>query len=401
MTANFTNMHFHTHFSFNAEGYSPSDIATKAKKAGLAAAGIVDFDVLDGIDEFFSVSSKLNLKACGGIETRVYIPEFANYVINSPGEPGISYHMGTGFPCGKCPAEQKKFLENLSGIAKNRNIELVKRVNEFLNPVVIDYQKDVLPLTPKGNATERHICSAYSKKAEQIFKDNQKLAEFWKAKIGFEKISEKAALLNAIRAKTMKRGGAGYVQPEAKTFPMMAKMNEFVIAAGGIPTFTWLDGTSEGEKKIKELLELAISIGVEAANIIPDRNYTPGMGDGDVKKKNLYEFVKLCNDLDLPIIAGTEMNSPGQKFVDNLDSEELKPLTDTFYKGAMVIYGHTIMQRQCGMGYKSEWAKNNFKTRADKNLFFAEVGQKIWPVNENILKEFNVRCSPEEIIESL
>ena len=46
------NLHAHTFFSYNAYGYSPSKFAWLARKAGLAVAGIVDFDVLDGVDEF-------------------------------------------------------------------------------------------------------------------------------------------------------------------------------------------------------------------------------------------------------------------------------------------------------------------------------------------------------------
>ncbi|MEN6386619.1 MAG: PHP domain-containing protein [Phycisphaerales bacterium] len=401
MTDKYTNMHFHTHFSFNAENYSPSEIALRSKQANLAAAGIVDFDVLDGLDEFFASALKLGLKACGGIETRVFVPQFADKVINSPGEPGIAYHMGTGIPSGKLASEQKQFIDKLRSIAANRNLEIVKRVNQYLSPVVLDYDKDVLPLTPKGNVTERHICFAYANKANDIFPDKKQLAEFWKSKIGVEDISNKIALLNTIRAKTMKMGGIGYVKPDAKSFPTMTEMNEFVISVGGIPTLAWLDGSSEGEKKINELLTIAISSGVEAVNIIPDRNYKPGLGLQDQKKKNLYDFVKICNDLDLSIIAGTEMNSPGQKFVDNFDSDELKPLTDTFLKGALIIYGHTVLQRQCGLGYKSKWAAVNFKTRAEKNKFYAEIGQNIQPVNENILAGFAANSSPSEILKKV
>jgi hypothetical protein len=401
MMHKFTNMHFHTHYSFNAEGYSPNKIASLAKTANLAAAGIVDFDVLDGIDEFFSAAKKLNLKFSGGIETRVYVPEFADYVINSPGEPGVAYHMGTGITSSGVPLQQKKFLDNLLAIAQARNVELVRRVNEYLNPVKVDYQKDVVPLTPRGNVTERHICKAYADKAQSVFPDENKLKAFWKEKIGFENLADNVGLTNAIRAKTMKRGGAGYVQPDNKSFPTMAQMNEFVTSIGGIPTLAWLDGTSEGEKRIEELLNIAIASGVEAVNIIPDRNYTPGLGETDAKKKNLYKFVEICENLDLPIIAGTEMNSPGQKFVDNFQSEELKPLVHIFLDGALIVYGHTILQRQCGLGYKSEWANNNFETRAAKNKFFAQLGANVAPANEDILKDFNAKSSPEQIIKAI
>jgi hypothetical protein len=398
MTAKFTNMHFHTFYSFNAEGYSPVKIASLAKQADLAAAGIVDFDVLDGLNEFYDAASKISLKASGGIETRVFVPEFADKVINSPGEPGIAYHMGAGIPSGDLSPEQKKFEDKLRGTAKNRNLELVNRVNKFLSPVELDYEKDVLPLTPKENATERHICFAYAKKAETVFTDKYRLAEFWKEKIGFEKLSDHAAFINNIRAKTMKRGGAGYVQPDTKSFPTMAEMNKFVLSIGGIPTLAWLDGTSEGEKHIEELLRIAMSTGVEAVNIIPDRNYMPGEGKNNDKCKKLYEFVEICQNFDLPIIAGTEMNSPGQKFVDNFDSEELKPLVDVFLKGALIVYGHTVLQRQAGLGYKSDWASRNFKSRAAKNNFFETLGQKIVPAKENLLHKLNSELAPNDIL---
>jgi len=48
------NMHCHTFFSFNAYGYSPTGLAWLAKKNGYKYMGIVDFDVLDGVEEFLS-----------------------------------------------------------------------------------------------------------------------------------------------------------------------------------------------------------------------------------------------------------------------------------------------------------------------------------------------------------
>ena len=39
------NMHLHTFFSYNGEGWSPSRIAYEMKKLGLYSAAICDFDV--------------------------------------------------------------------------------------------------------------------------------------------------------------------------------------------------------------------------------------------------------------------------------------------------------------------------------------------------------------------
>jgi len=394
------NIHCHTFFSYNTYGYSPSKFAWLACKAGLAVAGVVDFDVLDALDEFLDACKLLGIKGCAGLETRVFVPEFEDRVINSPGEPGISYHMGVGFPSANVPQQQQEFLAGLRETAQRRNQELMGRVNKHLSPVELDYDKDVLTLTPSGNATERHMCSAYARKAAAIFEQPEELADFWSEKLGMEIITsqlpESRDLLNAIRAKTMKRGGVGYVQPGKGSFPRMADTNSFILAAGGIPVHTWLDGTSDGEKAIEELLEVATSTGAAAINVIPDRNYTPG--SSSIKLVNLYHVVQLAEKLHLPVVEGTEMNSPGQKFVDDFASKELEPLVPVFLKGALIVYAHSVLQRKSGLGYTSDWAQKNFKNAADKNKFFEQLGNSLQPEHEENLGDLSEDVTPKDIL---
>lgn len=397
------NLHCHTFFSYNAYGYSPSKFAWLVRKHGLAVAGVVDFDVLDALEEFLEAARMLGLKACAGLETRVFVPEFSDVVINSPGEPGISYYMGIGFPSAKLEGEQEKFLSNLRETAQQRNRDLMGRVNVYLKPVELDYERDVMVLTPSWNPTERHICLAYARKAGERFSDSGALSEFWSEKLGIKveqsQLPEGRELLNTIRAKTMKRGGVGYMMPDKGSFPLLADTNRFVLAAGGIPVATWLDGTSEGEKRIVELLEIAMSTGAAAINIIPDRNYT--VGQRGEKLRNLYGVVKIAEKLSLPIVVGTEMNSPGQKFVDDFDSEELAQLVPIFLKGAHIIYAHSVLQQRCGFGYTSEWAKRNFATGAKKNEFFERLGSMLEPEDEGKLCGLSEDSTPGQIIEKL
>jgi hypothetical protein len=394
------NLHCHTFFSYNTYSYSPSKFAWLARKAGLAVAGVVDFDVLDALDEFLDACKLLGLKGCAGLETRVFVPEFEDRVINSPGEPGISYHMGVGFPSAIVPEEQKNFLAGLRETAQRRNRDLMGRVNKYLRPVELDYERDVLTLTPSGNATERHMCSAYARKASEIFEKADELADFWSEKLSLEitisQLPDSRDLLNAIRAKTMKRGGVGYVQPGKGSFPRMADTNSFILAAGGIPVHTWLDGTSDGEKAIEELLEVAMSTGAAAINVIPDRNYTPG--SGSIKLENLYHVVELAEKLHLPVVEGTEMNSPGQKFVDDFASKELEPLVPVFLKGAHIVYAHSVLQRKSGLGYTSGWAKKNFENVAEKNKFFKELGSSLQPEREDSLGGLSEDLTPKDIL---
>ena len=397
------NLHCHTFFSYNTYGYSPSKFAWLARKRGLAVAGVVDFDVLDALEEFLEAARTLGLKGCGGLETRVFIPEFSERVINSPGEPGISYHMGVGFPKAKLEAEQQEFLLGLRKTAQQRNRELMGRVNKHFRPAELDYEQDVLVLTPSGNPTERHICLAYARKAKEILGERGTLAEFWSEKLGIEtkslELPEGRELLNTIRAKTMKRGGVGYVPPDKGSFPLMADTNRFILASGAIPTVTWLDGTSEGEKAIEELLEVAMSTGAAAINIIPDRNYTSG--SKDEKIDNLYIVVELAEKLHLPVVVGTEMNSPGQKFVDSFDSKELSPLVPIFLKGAHIVYAHSVLQQKCGLGYTSNWAKKNFKSVSEKNEFFRELGSSLEPQHEDKLGGLSKDVTNKEILDKV
>ncbi len=375
------NLHAHTFFSYNAYGYSPSKYAWLARKRGLAVAGIVDFDVLDAVEEFWAAGKLIGLKRCASLESRTFVPEFSTRVINSPGEPGIDYNMGVGFP----RAISHPLLTQMRQTAEARNRELVRRVNAFLKPVELDYDKDVLSLTPNGNATERHICEAYSKKGD---------ANFWKEKIG-DCPSDPAKFQALIRAKTMKKGGPGYVQPDAGSFPLLTEMNKFVLDSGAIPTVTWLDGTTDGEKAIEELFEVSMRSGAAAINLIPDRNYTPGVRDE--KYKNLCDVIALSEKHGFPIIVGTEMNAPGNKFVDAFDTAELKPFVPVFLKGAHIIYAHSVLQRESGLGYLSVWAKKNFKSVAAKNEFYETLGRQLQPANEDKLRGLSSDVTPANI----
>ena len=400
-TGSDVNLHIHSFYSYNACGYSPSKIAWLAKKRGLAVAGIVDFDVFDGLDEFLDIAKLIGLKACVSMETRVFVPEFAGKEITSPGEPGITYHIGIGHSSIDVPDWVRSFKKKLRRIPQKRNRDLVDRVNKFLKPADLNYDNDVIPLTPSGNATERHICLAYARKAHSIFSDNDKLALFWQEKLGTDlfELPEGTDLQALIRAKTMKQGGVGYVQPDKGSFPEMAKMSEFVLAAGGIPTLTWLGGFSDGEKEIEKLLEISMNTGVAAVNLIPCRNFTPGVKDQ--KLANLNHIVELAESLDLPIVVGTEMNSPGLKFVDDFRSEELAPLAGIFLKGAHIVYAHSVLQKQLGLGYVSKWAENNFLKTADKNDFYENLGKDLNPFREDLLSELKdqKKITPDHILE--
>ena len=402
--AEVANMHCHSFFSFNAYGHSPTSLAWLARRRGFRLMGIVDFDVLDGVDEFLDACDRVGVRASAGMETRVFVPEFATREINSPGEPGVYYHMGIGFTTGQVPETVAGTLGGFRQRAADRNRGLIERVNAHLNPVAIDYEQDVLPLTPAGSATERHIVVAYLRAAERTVSD---VVGFWAGKLDVPRdqvevlMGDLPRFKKLVRARLMKRGGVGYVQPDSGAFPTVEEFHELIVQCGALPCAAWLDGTSAGEQAIEELLELLIGKGVVALNIVPDRNWN--IADPDVRRqkvRNLHEVVRLAGELALPLNVGTEMNSFGQKLVDDFDAAELAPVRQAFLDGAHFIYGHTALQRALGLGYQSDWAQAHLPSRRERNAFYTQVGYMVEPGYAGLenLKKLDPAMGPEEVV---
>jgi hypothetical protein len=398
------NMHCHTFFSFNAFGHSPASLAWLGRRSGFRAMGIVDFDVLDGVDEFLEACDLIALRGSAGIETRVFIPEYADQEINSPGEPGVCYHMGIGFSSGRVPDEVAPILADLGRQADRRNQGILARVNDYLDTVTIDYERDVLPLTPAGHPTERHLVVAYVQAAERTVASP---VTFWADRLGLP-VDEMATLMadsakfqNMVRAKLMKRGGVGYVQPESGAFPSIEDFHALITACGALPCAAWLDGTTAAEQSIEEWLAFLVDKGVVALNIIPDRNWN--VADSKVRElkvRNLYRVVEVAQEMDLPLNAGTEMNSFGQKLADDFDAPELAPLCQAFLDGAYFVYGHTVMQRALGLGYQSQWAQGHLASRRERNAFYTELGYRVPPGAAGLarLQALTAAMSPDQIL---
>lgn len=328
------NMHCHSFFSYSGFGFSPTALAVLAKRENWRAAGMVDFDVLDGVNEFLSAAARLGVRAVAGLETRVFIPELENVEINSPGEPGIAYHLGYGFASSSVPEGARTFLKSLREKASERIRRQIELVNALLSETPLDAGKVAAEFTPSGNLTERHLCMAYRIAAERIFPEAEERRAYWMEKIGVWD-ADPVVLEGLIRAKTMKRGGAGYIKAQASSFPTLEEMNRFVISCGAVPTVAWLNGLSDGETDPGRLLDLHCHVGARAVTLIPDRNWNVS----DPEKRTLLtdalaRFIQACTERELPVLAGTEMNAPGQKIADDFTVPALIPYLKVFTAGA-------------------------------------------------------------------
>jgi hypothetical protein len=173
----------------------------------------------------------------------------------------------------------------------------------------------------------------------------------------------------------MKRGGLGYEQPTQNTFPPLDTVIRMILDCRAIPMSTWLDGTSDGESDPETQLDCLTEKGVAAVNIIPDRNWN--IKDPQEKARKVAEldrYVAAANARDLPVNVGTELNKPGQRFVDDFAADALKPHHATFLTGAQVMIGHTRLMRYADTAYTDAKMADAYPARRDRNAFFAAVG---------------------------
>ncbi|MCX8082739.1 MAG: hypothetical protein N3D17_05025 [bacterium] len=340
------NLHLHTFHSYNYNNWSPSRIVFEGWKTGLKYTGTVDFDSLDAVEETLFAGRLLDIKVVGGFESRVFLDEMKDVVINSPKEPGIYYLCGKGFL--KKPEEDKEagmFFRNMKELAQGRNRKVIEKLNTYLKDVMVDYENDVLPLTPSGNPTERHITEAYQKRSEEVLGESVDI--FWAdiLKMKAEQIKEmrtnkKADFQELLRKHLIKYGGPGYMPPERENFPLFDDVVRMTEKAGGIPTGTWLDGTNPGEENPEKLLELMKSKGIKVITIIPDRNYNiKDTDERELKIRKLDDFITTCQKMGMPVVCGTEMNKYGQPFVDNFNSPVLKKYLHYFLSSAEIFFG--------------------------------------------------------------
>ena len=164
--------------------------------------------------------------------------------------------------------------------SEERNRAMVERVNAFLAPLALDYEADVcLRLRKEMPPNDTRVLCMPARRP-RISPRNRPATAFWGDKLGVPPgpqglLPDGRGMTRPDPGKDNEAGEGAGLQPDSGSFPNMAEMNEFVLKCGALPTFTWLDGTSEGEQSIEELIEVGRSTGVVVFNIIPDRNYTP------------------------------------------------------------------------------------------------------------------------------
>jgi len=347
----YVNNHIHTTYSFSP--YSPTKAVFMAKMAGLLTAGIVDHDSISGAEEFIQAGKILGMPTTIGIECRVSMANtpFFDKRLNNTDQRGIAYVAMHGIPHTQIE-KIKTFITPYLAERQKRNQAMVDNINSLFDTPMIDFEKDVKPLSmvhDGGSITERHLLYALSLKLIEQQGMGQGLVDYLQSQLSMsvsgklrehlldEKNSHYAYdLLGVLKGHFVSKFyiDAASECPDIKEFVKMAK------EVGAISAYAYLGdirNSVTGDKRddffedsfIVELMDYLKVIGFNAITYMPSRN----------TKEQLDIVRELCTQHDLFQISGEDINSSRQSFV---CEALLKPDFANLIEATWAMIGHEL-----------------------------------------------------------
>jgi len=344
-----TNCHIHTSESFSVFR-SPTEAVWQGAREGLAVLGINDHYTIAGHEEFRRACEIAGIAAAFSLEAVAMDrdAEAQGVLLNDPDNPGRVYLCGKGVT--RVPSDSSAEMRNLSRMRaalERRNREITEKVAAlFEERMQADGPtwESVRALTPRGNATERHVAWATLARLRA-----------WAATQGVpltEAISkccgaapppaaDDAALQIFLRAKLLKAGAPCFVREAEEAFVSVEELRRIFLAYGSIPTYPVLGNpVTSGERDIAALLQRLEEAGFYAVEVIPHRN----------TRQRLSEIVSTARRRWWPVFNGTEHNTPEAKPI--LDPFALDPEFEPWFRASTaLLLGHQRLVAQGQAGY--------------------------------------------------
>ena len=368
-----TNGHIHTSESFSVFR-SPSEAVWQAAREGVAFLGINDHYTVAGHDEFRRACEVAGIAAGFSLEAVAVDRDAAEagLKLNDPDNPGRIYLCGKGVT--RVPAES---LPEMQSLARMR-AALERRNREITGKVAALFKdrlgasgpawEDVLALTPRGNATERHVAYAVLLRLRELAAQQGKsLAEIITAFCGAVPPAggDDAALQIFLRAKLLKAGAPCYVPEDPDAFVSVAELRRIFLAFGSIPTYPVLGNPIlAGEQNIEALLDKLESLGFYAVEVIPHRN----------TRERLEEIVFAAQRRWWPVFNGTEHNTPETKPM--LDPFALDPEFEPWFRqSTAVLLGHQRLVARGKPGFVDLEGRPTISDPKARFEHFSQAGQ--------------------------
>ncbi len=165
MEPRYINNHIHTFYSFSP--YSPAAAVYAARAEGLCTAGIIDHDSIAGAGEFIEAGRILDMPVTVGMECRVSMAgtSLDGRRTNNPDQAGVSYMTIQSVPHDSIEYLNARFAPYREA-RHRRSRAMIRRMNQLLRDIELDYDRDVLPLSRAsegGGVTERHLMYALAR----------------------------------------------------------------------------------------------------------------------------------------------------------------------------------------------------------------------------------------------
>jgi hypothetical protein len=344
-----TNLHIHTSESFSVFR-SPTEAVWQAAREGVAVLGINDHYTAAGHEEFRRACEIAGIAATFSLEAVAMdrAAETAGLRLNDPDNPGRVYLCGKGIT--RIPPDSSVPMQTLAGMRaalERRNQEMTAKVDALFRECLAadgPTWEAVLALTPRGNATERHVAWAVVHRLRHLAEERRvPLAQIVEGCCGAAPPAgaDNAALQIFVRAKLLKAGAPCYVPESPAAFVPSEKLREIFLAFGAIPVYPVLGNpVTSGERDIETLLNRLEAAGFYAIEVIPTRN----------TRERLAEIVSTARRRWWPVFNGTEHNTPEARPL--LDPFALDPEFEPWFRqSAAILLAHQRLAERGGPGF--------------------------------------------------
>jgi hypothetical protein len=368
-----TNGHIHTSESFSVFR-SPTEAVWQAAREGIAVLGINDHYTVAGHEEFRRACEVAGIAATFSLEAVAMDREAAEagLKLNDPDNPGRIYLCGKGVT--RVPPEsspEMRSLARMRAALERRNREITGKVAKlFRDRLGADGPtwENVVALTPRGNATERHVAYAVLLRLRALAeKQGKPLAEIMTALCGAAPPAggDDATLQILLRAKLLKAGAPCYVPEDAEAFVSVAELRRIFLAFGAIPTYPVLGNpVLAGEQNIEALLDRWEALGFYAVEVIPHRN----------TRERLGEIVFTARRRWWPVFNGTEHNTPETRPM--LDPFALDPEFEPWFRqSTALLLGHQRLVAQGKPGFVDLEGRPTIADPKARFEHFSQAGQ--------------------------
>ena len=344
-----TNCHIHTSESFSVFR-SPTEAVWQAAREGLAVLGINDHYTIAGHDEFRRACEVAGIAATFSLEAVAMdrAAEADGLLLNDPDNPGRVYLCGKGVTRNPPDSSaEMRGLARLRAALERRNREMTEKVAALFQDrlhAAGPTWESVRALTPRNNATERHVAWAtLARLREWALTVGVSLTEAIAICCGAAPPAgaDDAALQIFLRAKLLKAGAPCFVRESEEAFVSVAELRKIFLAFGSIPTYPILGNpVTSGERDVEALLDRLEAAGFYAVEVIPHRN----------TRERLAEIVSTARRRWWPVFNGTEHNTPEAKPI--LDPYALDPEFEPWFReSTALLLGHQRLVSQGRPGF--------------------------------------------------